>query len=64
MKTGSYFPKSSFGDAELGKNPVWEKLAACHCCEIKSVNGIKVLSEGSFILNYISLFSGLGCLDI
>jgi len=24
MKTGSYFPKPSFGDAELGKNPVWK----------------------------------------
>jgi len=24
MKTGSYFPKLSFGDAELGKNPVWK----------------------------------------
>ena len=27
MKTGSYFPKSSFGDVEVGKNPVWKKLA-------------------------------------
>ena len=55
MKTGSHFPKWPFGDAELRKNPVWKKLAACHCCEIKSVNGIKILSEGSFMLNCISL---------
>jgi len=50
MEAGSYFSKSSFGDAELGKNPVWKNMLMFWVGLIKHM-GLKplFLVHGSYL---------------